>query len=73
MNTILPPMIRKRVAIWRRMGHETGADVGAGAAAVLDNDLLVETLRHRRRHEPRDNVERTAGRDRNDETDRLLG
>jgi hypothetical protein len=53
------------------MGHEAGADVGAGAAAVLDDDLLVETLRHRLCYEPRDNVERAAGRDRNDETDRL--
>ena len=53
------------------MGNETGADVGAGAAAVLDDDLLVETLRYRLCHEPRDNVERAAGRDRNDKTDRL--
>ena len=55
----------------RRMGHEAGADIGAGAATVLDDDLLIETLRHRLCDEPRDNVERAAGRDRNDETDRL--
>jgi hypothetical protein len=38
---------------------------------VLDDDFLIETLRHRLGHEPRDNVERAAGRDRNDEADRL--
>ena len=53
------------------MGHEAGADVGAGAATVLDDDLLIETFRHRLCHEPRNNVERAARRDRNDETDRL--
>ena len=63
---------QKRVAIRRRMGHEAGADIGAGAATVLDDDLLIETLRHRLGHKPRDNVERAAGRDGNDETDRFV-
>src|SRR5215831_17536088 len=62
---------QKRVAIRHRMGDKTSADVGAGAAAVFDDDLLVETLRHCLCDEPRDNVERAAGRDRNDETDQL--
>ncbi len=35
---------QKRITVRRRMCHEAGADVGPGAATVLDDDLLVETL-----------------------------
>jgi hypothetical protein len=34
------------------MGHEAGADIGAGAAAILNDDLLIKTLRHRLGHKP---------------------
>ena len=65
------PGQQKCVTIRRRMGHEAGADIGAGAATVLDDDLLIEALRHRLCYEARNNIERAAGRDRNDETNRL--
>src|SRR5580693_3174447 len=61
---------QQRVAVGGRMRHHGGADVGAGAAAILDDDLLADPLRYCLRHEARNNVESAAGRNRYDQMHR---
>ena len=52
------------------MRHHRGADIGAGAAAVLDDDLLADPLRQRLRDQARNDVEGAPGRHGNDQMDR---
>ena len=47
------------------------ADVAAGAGPVLDDELLVEMLRQILAEQARDDVVGTAGREADDEVDRL--
>ena len=49
-----------------------GADRSAGAAAVVDDELLAELLRQLRGERPRERVGAAAGRERRDEADRLV-
>ena len=48
------------------MRHHRGADIGAGAAAVLDDNLLTDPLRYRLRDQARNDVEGAAGRNGDD-------
>ncbi len=59
------------VAIGRGIGDPLGAGHAAGAADVLDHDLLAENLAHARCHDAAEHVGRAAGRERNDHRDRL--
>jgi hypothetical protein len=43
---------QQRVAVRRRFRDGVGADVAAGAGAVLDDDGLAEMVRHLGRHDP---------------------
>jgi tetrahydromethanopterin S-methyltransferase subunit G len=52
---------QQRVAVGRRVHHRFGRDVGAGAGAVLDGELLAEPLRQPVACQPRDGVGRAAG------------
>ncbi len=61
---------QQRVTVGRGVCHRRGADVGARPSPVLDDDLLAEPLRQRRRNQPGDDVERAGWRDRNDQMDR---
>ena len=57
----------KRVTVGGRMGDRIGADVGAGARPVLDNELLAEALRQPLADQTRDDVEGAAGRNADDD------
>jgi hypothetical protein len=50
------------------MSDEAGADVGAGARPILDDDLLTEALRQRFGDQTTDDVKIAAGRNGNDKT-----
>ena len=52
------------------MRDHRGADIGAGAAAVLDDDRLTDPLRQRLRDQARNDVEGAAGRNGHDQMDR---
>ena len=52
----------QRVAIGRRMHHRLGGDIGAGARAILDDELLAKALRQPLADQSRSNVGRCAGR-----------
>jgi hypothetical protein len=64
---------RQRIAIRRRARGFGRADGATGAALVLDHHGLAEFLAHALRHEARDDVGGAAGRERNDDADRLVG
>ena len=51
----------QRVAVGGRASDRFGRDIGAGARAVLDDDLLAEPLRERLADDARDDVGRRAG------------
>src|SRR6516162_6552536 len=53
--------LQQRVAVVRRVRHEIGGDVAAGAAAVLDDELLAELLAERLREHARGDIARGAG------------
>src|SRR5690242_18338626 len=50
--------LQQRVAVVRRVRHEIGGDAAAGAAAVLDDELLAEPLAERLREHARGDVAR---------------
>src|SRR5262249_7191982 len=50
----------QRVAVVGRVRHEIGGDIAAGAAAVLDDELLAELLAERLRQHARGDVARGA-------------
>ena len=60
-----------RVAVGVRLGDHGGADRAAGAAAVLHHDRLTQLARERIEHDASDDVEGTAGRERNHRPDGL--
>ena len=49
------------------------ADHAAGAGTVFDDDRLTELAGERLKHRPRNNVSRTAGRERHNGVDRFAG
>ena len=62
------------VAVGRRVRDLPGADhAGAAGVAVLDDDLLAEFRAHLVGHRARHDVVGAAGRQRNDQHDRLAG
>jgi hypothetical protein len=52
----------ERVAVRRRLRRRLAGDVAAGAAAVLDHDLLAPGLRQVPGHDARDGIGAAAGR-----------
>ena len=61
------------VAIGRRRGDARHARRAAGAADVLDHQLLAQRARHVLAEDARDDVGGPAGRERHDHVDRLIG
>ena len=57
----------QRVAVRRRLRHRVGADIAAGAAAVLDDERLTESLLQPLRKRAADDVRGRARRVRNDD------
>src|SRR5205807_10342889 len=62
--------LQQRVAVVGRVRHEIGGDVAAGAAAVLDDELLAEPLGERLREHARGDVARGAGTEADDDAHR---
>ena len=61
----------QRIAVGRRFRRDLGPDGRSGAAAIVDDDLLPERFGELRRHDARHRVGAAAGRERDDEADRL--
>ena len=61
------------VAVGRRPRRRLGADVAAGAAAVLGHHRLAEARRQPLGDQPAEDVGAAAGRERQDEADRARG
>jgi hypothetical protein len=59
---------QERVAVRRRVGRLVGADIAAGAAAVLDDDLLAPDLGQALRQRTRQRVTAAARWKRHDQT-----
>ncbi|MCY1242233.1 hypothetical protein D9M72_551830 [compost metagenome] len=66
-------MQKHGVAIRIGLGDAAGAKRPAGAADVLDDDLLTEILGHGFSHKTRDGIGRATGRERHDHGDRAFG
>ena len=64
-------MGKERVAVRCGLRHLGRRDVAARADLVLHDHRLAERLAHLRRHEPRDDVYRPAGREGDQHVDRL--
>src|ERR1041384_7452547 len=62
--------LQQRVAIGRRLGDHLGADVAAGARAILDDELLAEALRQPLTHQARLDVGGPSGRKADDDAHR---
>ena len=62
---------RDGVAVGRGLGDHVGAERAAGAAAVVDHDLLLEDFLQLLPDHAGDQVVRPAGRERHDQPDRL--
>jgi hypothetical protein len=60
----------QRVAVGRRMGGELGGDRATGARPIVDDYLLSPSLRHRLAEQPRNQIDRAAGRKRHDQSHR---
>ncbi|MNC86505.1 hypothetical protein D3C83_21730 [compost metagenome] len=61
----------QRVAVGGRFHDDLGAERAARSGAVLHHHRLLQALGHLLRHEPRDDVRRSAGRERHDHSYRL--
>ena len=61
---------QKRVAVGWRAHDRLGGDIGGGAGAVLDDELLAQTLRQPWRREASEDVGGAAGRKTNDDAHR---
>ena len=61
---------QERVAVLRRVGDDLGANHAAGAAAIVDDDLLAEPLAEMLRDDAGDDVVDAAGRKRHDQPHR---
>ena len=62
--------MQQRVAVVGRVRHEIGGDVAAGAAAVLDDELLAQPLGERLREHARGDVARGARTEADDDAHR---
>src|SRR5579864_8862817 len=62
----------QRVPVRGRFRDQLGTDAAAGAATIVDDDLLLESLAQELRERSRDNVGGSAGRKWNDEANRLV-
>jgi hypothetical protein len=62
---------QQRVAVGRGLRDQLVGDVGAGPRSVLDDHRLAEELGELRREQPRVDVDAAAGRETDDEPDRL--
>ena len=62
-------MEQEGVAIGCRLGDSSHADGAAGAADVLDDNLLFQRLGHRPAQQPSHSIGRSAGRKRHDHGD----
>ena len=61
---------QKRISVGRRFCRKVGADDTAGAAAVIDEDLLAQSLAELIGDDAPDHVVAAAGRERDDHADR---
>jgi hypothetical protein len=61
---------QQRVSVGRRIHHVFGGDVGGGARAILDHEILAEPLRQRLRDQARGDVGRTGGGNADDDVHR---
>jgi hypothetical protein len=61
---------QQRVAVGRRAGDDAGAQIGAGTAAVVDDDLLMQMRFDRMGDESRHDIEGAGGRHRHHQMDR---
>ena len=61
------------IAVGRGTGGAAGSDHAAGAADVLDDELLAERLRHAVLDDARDRIGGAAGRERHHQRDRTAG
>ncbi len=66
-------MQKQRIPIRRRSSHSCRSDRAAGSADVFDDDLLLERLGHRLREQASDGIGRTAGGERHDNRNYLVG
>ena len=64
---------QQRVAVRRGLRGGGGADHGGGAGPRLDDDLLAPVLEHLLRDDARQDVGRSARRERHDDLDRPVG
>ncbi len=53
---------QERIAVGRRVHDRLGADIAAGARAVVDDELVTELVRQPLRNEARRDVDRAGGR-----------
>jgi hypothetical protein len=60
--------IEQRMAVGRGAHYRLGANIGAGAGPIFDNELLTESLRQPLRHQARHDVGRATGRKADDQT-----
>jgi hypothetical protein len=63
----------QRVAVGRGVGEQRGGDRPAGAAAVLDQEGLLQVARHLLGEQAGDDIDRAAGGERREQRDRLFG
>ena len=61
----------ERVAVRRGLRDHVGAEIAARAAPVLDHELLAEEFTELVRHDPADDVGRTASRERHHQANGL--
>ena len=64
---------QERMAVGRRLGGRVGADDAARGRPVVDDHRLPERLLEIGRDEPRHHVIQSAGRERDDQLDRMAG
>ena len=66
-DRVVRPDEHHGVAVGRRIDHRLGADIAAGAGAVLDHELLAEMVRQPVAQNAGDDVVRAAGREAHDQ------
>ena len=66
-------VVEHGVAVGWRLGHQRIADVAVGTRPVVHDDRLPQLLAYLLRQHPRHHVCGTAGRERDDQRDRLAG
>ena len=66
-------VLQDGVAVGRRFRDRVGGERAAGAGAVLDDHRLAELVGELAAEQPRQHVDRAAGRERHDQPDRAVG